>query len=100
MKKRASTQTSTSSSSPQYRLETVKREGLFVVSWDGRGFCVEIGDHNIDDLFDLAKKSIKKDLLSKKSIKKDLATNTEKDLRSKSGKDLECRKKNLPAEKE
>nr|DAV76446.1 MAG TPA: hypothetical protein [Caudoviricetes sp.] len=83
MKKKASTQTSTSSSSPQYRLETVKREGLFVVSWDGRGFCVEIGDHNIDDLFDLAKKSIKKDLLSKKS-----------------GKDLECRKKNSPAEKE
>lgn len=92
MKKKANTQTSTSSSSPQYRLETVKREGLFVVSWDGRGFCVEIGDHNIDDLFDLAKRSIKKDLLSKKSIKKDL--------RSKSGKDLECRKKNLPAEKE
>ena len=90
MKKKASTQTSTPSSSPQYRLETVKREGLFVVSWDGRGFCVEIGDHNIDDLFDLAKRS----------IKKDLATNTEKDLRSKSGKDLECRKKNSPAEKE
>lgn len=92
MKKRASTQTSTSSSSPQYRLETVKREGLFVVSWDGRGFCVEIGDHNIDDLFDLAKKSIKKDLLSKKIHQKGFG--------DKSGKDLECRKKNLPAEKE
>lgn len=66
MKRSTRTSTSSKANPVQYRLETVKREGLFVVSWDGRGFCVEIGDHDIDDLFDLAKRSIKRDLENRK----------------------------------
>lgn len=39
-----------------------KEEGLAVFSYDGMGFAARIGDHNIDEVFDVAKSAIKKQM--------------------------------------